>query len=232
MGLAIALAHSGQSVILVDADLTSPSVARLLKLSGPEGLTDVLTGRLPLDSALQEWREGVSLRVLAGPESSPGTAPAPTVLRQNDLIPLCEELEQRADAVIFASPPVLTGADAVLLARVAGQAVIVADQNKTLDHEVRRAVHCLRNIGAPVLGTALFGATHRRDRMGNGAFGQAGYDTRERETPPATPHTARERAPASAPFDPDHKVAAVSGSHFRFDDNMASKVNREAGHGL
>ena len=50
--LAIALAHSGRRVALVDLDLRRPSIARLFGVGSGRGLTDIALNRVDLDSAL------------------------------------------------------------------------------------------------------------------------------------------------------------------------------------
>lgn len=49
--LALALAEAGTSVVVVDADLRKPAIARCLGVDGAIGLTDVLVNRVPPDRA-------------------------------------------------------------------------------------------------------------------------------------------------------------------------------------
>lgn len=51
--LAIVLGESGVRVLLVDADLRRPVIAKAFGLEGSVGLTTVLTGRIPLADAVQ-----------------------------------------------------------------------------------------------------------------------------------------------------------------------------------
>ena len=64
LDLAVALAMAGESVLLVDADLQRPALARRLDLAADRGLATVLDGG-PVDHAVQHWAPG-GLDVLAG----------------------------------------------------------------------------------------------------------------------------------------------------------------------
>lgn len=55
VNLALAIAGSGQSVLLVDADLRKPKVADYMNLNGAVGLTDVLIDRVAPADAVQQW---------------------------------------------------------------------------------------------------------------------------------------------------------------------------------
>jgi polysaccharide biosynthesis transport protein len=50
--LAVALAHAGRRVALVDLDLRQPALHRFFDVSREWGLTDVVLGRMPLDDAI------------------------------------------------------------------------------------------------------------------------------------------------------------------------------------
>ena len=57
--LAISMAKSGRSVLLIDADMRNPNVAELLGLENSVGLITVLLGRTTLEHAIQEHVSGV-----------------------------------------------------------------------------------------------------------------------------------------------------------------------------
>ncbi len=68
VNLAIALAQSGEQVILVDADLRRPRIAEVMGLNPGVGLTNVLVGTTHLNAALNPWRKGLPLQVLTSGE--------------------------------------------------------------------------------------------------------------------------------------------------------------------
>ncbi|WP_460980101.1 YveK family protein, partial [Pseudactinotalea suaedae] len=64
--LAAALAASGQSVCLIEADLRRPSLADILDLPEGVGVTSVLMGEVTLDEALLDWGSDGMKVLLAG----------------------------------------------------------------------------------------------------------------------------------------------------------------------
>ena len=70
LNLAASLSDAGLNVVLVDADLRRPSIARYVGLEGSVGLTTVLIGEADLDDVLQPWGES-TLRVLPSGQVPP-----------------------------------------------------------------------------------------------------------------------------------------------------------------
>ncbi|MEU6354135.1 Wzz/FepE/Etk N-terminal domain-containing protein [Streptomyces sp. NPDC047072] len=213
LGLAIALAQGGDSVVLVDADPLSTRVALLMALPGAVGLADVLDGRVALDRALQQWRTDLPLRVLVagGPDARALDA---AVLQEHAFDALCEELEQRADVVVLAAPAVLTRADAAVVARVAGQAVIVVRAKGTRGDELDASVQSLRAHGVAVLGAVISDPARRSDQRPVWSvpreYPRTGAQPGEETAPRVTPRGS-DRSPASPPDERhgDHLVSLV-----------------------
>ena len=76
--LAISIAKSGRSVLLVDADFRNPGVADLLGLENSVGTITVLLGRATLEQATQEHVSGVRF---LGTGPSPPNPPRCSTLR-------------------------------------------------------------------------------------------------------------------------------------------------------
>ena len=146
---AIALAQSGQAVVLVDADLRRPSIADVFALSNGVGLTNVLLGDVPVNRALQQWRDNLPLFILAaGP-----TPPNPSeLLGSTRLAKMIASLESSGMTVIFDSPPLLPVTDAAIIARMTGGAVVVTRVGRTRTDQLAEAIEALRTAGATVLG--------------------------------------------------------------------------------
>jgi capsular exopolysaccharide synthesis family protein len=150
--IAIALAQSGEQVVLIDADLRRPNVADIFGLAGGVGLTSVLLGDLAVDDALQLWRDDLPLRVLAAGPLPPNPSELIGSSRMADLI---HDLTDRGMTVVVDSPPLLPVTDAAILARVTDGALVVARVASTRIEQFTAAVESLRTAGAPVLGVVL-----------------------------------------------------------------------------
>ena len=109
--LARSMAQSGKSVILVDANLRRPSQNLLFQTGETGGLTDVLSGQLPLDEAIATSNvENLSIL------SSGVSTQNPTVLlSQPRLASVMEALRFKADVVIIDAPDCTSVADTLLL---------------------------------------------------------------------------------------------------------------------
>ena len=109
--LARSMAEAGKSVILVDANLRRPSKNILFQTGEAGGLTDVLSGQLPLDEAIATSNVE-NLSILNSGVSSQN----PTVLlSQPSLASVMEALRFKADVVIIDAPDCSSAADTLLL---------------------------------------------------------------------------------------------------------------------
>ena len=109
--LARSMAESGKSVILVNANLRRPSQNILFQTGETGGLTDVLSGQMPLDEAIATTNvENLSI-LNSGVSNHNPTA----LLSQPRLATMMEELRFKADVVIIDAPDCTSVADTLLL---------------------------------------------------------------------------------------------------------------------
>jgi succinoglycan biosynthesis transport protein ExoP len=119
--LAIAMAQTDQRVLLIDADLRKPTQHLTFDIDAARGLGSVLSGRGPVQEAIQP--SGVpSLDILpCGPlQSNPVE-----LLNDGFFADLLEELKGRYDKIIIDSPPVMPVADARVISAVADSTLLV-----------------------------------------------------------------------------------------------------------
>ncbi|MBU1747098.1 MAG: polysaccharide biosynthesis tyrosine autokinase [Chloroflexi bacterium] len=153
INLAIVMAQSGQSVILIDTDLRRPVLHKALSLSNDKGITNRLLADPAgdLDGCLLPT--GVeNLRLLASGPLPPNPSELLGSQRMHKLI---EQLEQQADVLIFDSPPVLAVTDAAVLAGQMDGVVLVIAAGGTREDMARRVLAELTQVGAPILGVVL-----------------------------------------------------------------------------
>jgi non-specific protein-tyrosine kinase len=150
INLASTLAEAGFSVCLVDADLRRPTVAKVLGLVSPVGLTSVLIQQIELKDVLQH--AGASLYVLA---SGP-TPPNPSeVLASSYVREVIRSLLDRVDYVVIDTAPLLPVADGSEVAALADGTLLVARHGVTTDTNIERATQTLRRVDAKLLGVVL-----------------------------------------------------------------------------
>nr|WP_269813255.1 polysaccharide biosynthesis tyrosine autokinase [Ornithinimicrobium sediminis] len=151
VNLALAMADAGTKVLLVDADLRHPSVASAMGLEGSVGLTTVLLGRADIAEMVQQWADS-NLWVLPAGEIPPNPS---ELLGSDAMMELFEELVKDYDFVLVDSPPVLPVADALVLERLTGGALMVVAAGSTRRHHLTEALHAFETADATVAGFAL-----------------------------------------------------------------------------
>jgi tyrosine-protein kinase Etk/Wzc len=157
VNLATAMAMDGKRVILVDADLRRPNIHRLIQLPLAPGLSEVLVGMKSLDEAIQPT-EVENLRVVCAGPIPPNPA---ELLNSRAFDVLLEQLEERADIVIFDSPPCIPVTDPLIIANRMDGVVLVLQVGQTRKAAVRHAQELLERAHARVIGV-VFNRVHQR----------------------------------------------------------------------
>lgn len=154
INFAVACAEAGDRVLLIDADLRKPAVARYLNIEGQVGLTDLLTYRVPLEDLVQPWTDKGVLDILA----SGGVPPNPTQLVDSAaMAELIHRARSMYDLIVIDSPPLLPVVDGTILARHSDGAVVVTNIRKVHREQVTDSVIRLAQVGAVLLGMAVNG---------------------------------------------------------------------------
>lgn len=149
--LAITLAQTGQSVLMIDGDLRRPQLAGLLDLEPAVGLTTVLIGSIDWQDALQETSVP-NLTLL----TSGRVPPNPSELLQSQaMYDVLQHARKEYDVIIVDSPPLLPVTDAALLAAQADGALVVVRHSKTTKDQVRHSMERLEAVGAKALGVVF-----------------------------------------------------------------------------
>jgi polysaccharide biosynthesis transport protein len=156
--LAVAIAQSGRSVVLVCADLRWGRAHRLFAPVNGYGLSGLLEGRTSLADALHAT-EVPGLRLLP-----PGVAPADSAALLGRLAwrLALGDMRMLADTVVIEAPPVLTGADLQPVANFTEMILMVADARRTTRAQVRVAAREIRRMRGNLAGCVLGNVGARR----------------------------------------------------------------------
>jgi polysaccharide biosynthesis transport protein len=149
--LALALAQTGQRVLLIDADMRRPRVHEVLDQRQEPGLSNVLTGDASYDAAVLEI-EKTGLRVLTAGHMPPNPAELLGSKRFKDLL---DTLKARFDWIVVDTPPVMAVTDAPVVAHIADGAIFVVGAEMTSRGVAKTAVEQLINANGRVLGAVL-----------------------------------------------------------------------------
>lgn len=158
LNLAAAFADNGERVLLIDADLRRPSVARYLGLEGAAGLTTVVAGQAELEDVVQPVGSGPegagegNLYVLASGAIPPNPA---ELLDSRAMERLLAEASGAYDKVVIDSPPLLPVTDAAILSRKMGSTILVAGADRLRKSQLRESLSNLESVGARIVGVLL-----------------------------------------------------------------------------
>lgn len=150
--LAVALAETGESVVLVETDLRRPRLLGDLGVRHGTGLTDVLTRRAALADAVITLGAGRP-SVLGGGHFAESPS---ELLGSSEMKDVLRDLASRFDCVILDAPPILDVTDAALLGATADGVVLVAAADGTTSaHQLDEALDDLAAVHATVIGVVV-----------------------------------------------------------------------------
>lgn len=149
--LAVAMAQSEYKTLLVESDLRRPAVHNIFNLKMEPGLTDYLLARVDLGAIIRQTAiPGLSI-IPCGPMVQ-NPAEMLTSRRMKDLI---QELKKRYDIIIFDTPPMVTIADAMVVARQADGVVLVVTVNMSKVAGLERAKAILDQAHVKLFGVLV-----------------------------------------------------------------------------
>ncbi|MFS8117379.1 MAG: polysaccharide biosynthesis tyrosine autokinase, partial [Microcoleus sp.] len=156
LNLAYVAALAGQRVLLVDANLHSPSLHLLLGVPNVKGLSNLLDNKHEPNEIIQRSPDVDNLFVLTAGLPVPGTARR---LASSGMQYLMEELQATFDLVIYDTPALVDSKDTnFLAARTDGILMVVAVRQVKFS-VVKKVFSQLENFGIPCLGTVANHAT-------------------------------------------------------------------------
>lgn len=184
LALATILARGQSRVILIDADMRSPSIHQLIDVPHELGLSNFLAGRDDLTEMIITSTAFGFDAITAGP-LPPNAA---ELLAGNRLSLLIEQLLQRYDHVIIDSPPVMGLADAPLIASKVEGVVFAIESHKIRLTLVKNALARLAGANTHIFGGIL---TKFESKRANSGYGYGyGYDYEYGRNAPLKPDVA------------------------------------------
>lgn len=155
LNLAISFAETGLRVLLIDADLRRPTMARLLMESGDPGLSNILVGMCSEEEAIHK-SQFPNLDVIFSGVIPPNPS---EILGSPQMEALLERLSERYDYILIDTPPVNVVSDACIIAAMLDGVVFVVRGNKSERESVSQSVNRLNMAGVKLLGFVLNGVS-------------------------------------------------------------------------
>jgi len=153
--LAVALAHTGRKVILVDANLARPAQAKLFELNEGPGLSGCLTGQVGHPAEVVQAADPATLDVLTAGTASRELGDPAALLLSKQLDTVLAELAGTCDVLIVDTPALLGGPESAALNARLGGVVLVLDARRARGRDIEPALTSIREAGTMVVGVVL-----------------------------------------------------------------------------
>jgi capsular exopolysaccharide synthesis family protein len=168
MNLAHALAEMKQ-VLLIDADMRRPTVARVLKGSGAEkGLSHFISGESNLSDCVTSLHSNTMHVMHAGL-----VPPNPLEMLSSQRFKVAlDRMAEQFDHIIIDCAPALAVSDAMVLSKLATSVVYVVRSDSTPVQAAQAGLKRLRRVGAHVIGAVI----NQAERRAGSSYGKySGY---------------------------------------------------------
>ncbi len=147
LNLGFSIAEAGHKVIVVDADMRRPSLAKMLEKKMSPGLSNLLVEEV--DGAVHEKVLHDNMSVLLSGDIPPN--PSELVASQK-MKSLLEELSSKYDYIIVDLPPVNAVSDPLAISRYIDGVILIVRHVVSKRKDVLEAVRRLKMIDVKVLG--------------------------------------------------------------------------------
>ncbi len=150
-GLATLSAQAGRRVLVIDADMQNPSLHNRFGMANVVGLSDVLSGGVVLDDAV-EFDPGTGIYLMARGSSVPNPD---DLLGSEAMDGLMRAARRQFDLVIIDTAPVSSVGDALIIAPRVDGVLFVVEWERTHREMVIQSLRDIYEIGENVLGLVL-----------------------------------------------------------------------------
>ncbi|WP_245392686.1 polysaccharide biosynthesis tyrosine autokinase [Salinicola halimionae] len=158
INLAAVCAQAGQRVLVVDADMRKGQVHSVFGAPSENGLSDVLSGKLPLDQVIRDVDGVDNLQYVSRGMAPPNPS---ELLMGSRFSEFLAAVSERFDLVIVDSPPVLAVTDAAIIGDQVGTTLILARFQLNPPKELELAINRLKTAGVEPRG-AILNAVERK----------------------------------------------------------------------
>ena len=156
--LAIALAQSGKSVLLVDCDMRKPSIHKKFKISNAAGTAELLLRKKLFEEVANKYNENLTI-ITAGK-----IPPNPSeMLASRAMTAFIEEMKKEFKYIILDTPPLQAVTDAQVLSTKADGVLLVIRAGSTKREMVLNSVDLIKKVQGKVIGTVLNGVENKKN---------------------------------------------------------------------
>lgn len=152
INLSYAIAETGKKVLLIDADLRLPSVAKKIEIHSTPGLSNLIVANAEKSEALRGYEKLESWTILPAGDVPPN----PTeMLGSAQMKKLMDELKNDYDYIIVDLPPVNIVSDAMVISPLLDGMLVVVRENYSERRELSQCIKQLELSGVKLLGIVM-----------------------------------------------------------------------------
>lgn len=152
LNLATAYAQTGSKVLLIDADLRSPSIHKLLEIGNLDGLTNYLASA---NSENKDISHSCMINNLNVITSGPIPPDPVELLSGNKMLDLLTTASKQYEHIIIDGPPILGLADALVISNLTDSTIVAVEAGKTNKVSLLDSLKRLERANANILGSVL-----------------------------------------------------------------------------
>ena len=153
LSMARSLAAGGNKILLIDADLRRPRLARLLEIAADgKDLSALLTGASTMEAVLRHDPLVPKLDVIPAFGRAPN---AQDLLGSKQMKRIIDDVASKYDLVIIDTPPILAVSDAAMVARVVDTSLFIVKWANTSRDTVVQALKQLKSFDCRIAGSVL-----------------------------------------------------------------------------
>ncbi len=153
VNLAISFSQLGKKVLLIDADLRRPSIAKKLKIENNDGLSGILAGFSSADRAI------ININPTFSVLPSGAIPPNPSeLLASPEFETLISSVRASYDYIIIDTAPAGIVSDALSVAHLGEGLLLVVKAKSTTYHDFEKVVDSLKLANITLLGVVLNGS--------------------------------------------------------------------------
>lgn len=163
VNLSYVIAEKGSKVLLIDADLRIPSIAKKLNIDSSPGLADLLRGK---GAPISEFQSDLLANWFILPSGDIPPNPS-ELLGSNRMENVLKQLREVFDYIIIDLPPVNIVSDAISISSLISGMIVVIREEYTEKKELERCFRQLKLSDVNILGCVMNEA-----KSGNGSYGK------------------------------------------------------------
>lgn len=173
--LAISLAQTNLSVLLVDCDLRNPSIHKEFSIPSKQGLTNILMGNQGQNEVkFYRFSNDEHLTILPSGPIPPNPS---ELLGSERMKQFVIDMREQFDIVLFDTPPINAVTDSAVLSSYVDGVILVTLSEETEINSAVAAKTSLDKVDANILGVVL-----NKVKVGNKGYYDYGYYSEETET--------------------------------------------------